>query len=417
VNSESIAMAEIENREEKSSSAHTGSARASAKRNGACVLRTAAELEELRAVWAAWQGHPHSDLDFLLMLCQSREEILSPYVIAVYRDGKPEALLAGRLENRQLSYRIGYLPVFRTKARSLTFQYGALRGNGSDENCKEMILAILGSLKAGEADLATLHYPSTDSFLYKRALSIPGYLSRDFAAVPQPHHLMRLAGTIEEVFRGFSGSHRQSIKSHGRKIEKKLGERLKVRCFRDPGELETAISLIEEVAKKTYHRGLGVGFDDSARSRQIFQFYAENGQLRMYVVLDGDKPIAFWVGVVYGGWFHSDHTGFDSEYRDCSPGTYLQVKMIEDFCREGLHGIDFGLGDAEYKRRFGNETFEESPVSLFAPRPKGMAIKAAHSLTGGVSSVLKEILARMNLLMKLKKRWRDHLQQKGTANA
>jgi hypothetical protein len=226
---------------------------------------------------------------------------------------------------------------------------------------------------------------------------------------------MRLPGTIEEVFQGFSSSHRQAVKSHARKIEKKLGERLKVRCFRDPGELEAGIATVEEVARKTYHRALGVGFDTSPESVRILRFYADRGQLRMYVVFDGDKPIAFWVGVVYGGWFHSDHTAFDPEYRDCSPGTYVQVKLIEDLCRDGHQGIDFGLGDAVYKQRFGNQIFEESPVCLFAPHIKGVTIKAAHSLTAGASNVLKEILSRTNLLLKLKKRWRHHLTQKNAA--
>jgi hypothetical protein len=408
-------MAEIENHVGSANSADPIPAPAAGREVTVRILRSAAEVDELRAPWTAWEGHPHSDIDFLLMLCESRKQVLSPYVIAVYRGGKPDALLIGRLEHQQIKYRVGYLTLFKTMARTISFQYGALRGNGSDENCTQMILAILGSLKAGEADLATLDYPPTDSFLYKRALSLPGILSRDFASVPQPHYLMRLPRTIEEVFQGFSSSHRQAVKSHARKIEKKLGERLKVRCFRDPGELEMGIATVEEVARKTYHRALGVGFDTSPESVRILRFYADRDQLRMYVVSDGDKPIAFWVGVVYGGWFHSDHTAFDPEYRDCSPGTYVQVKLIEDLCRDGHHGIDFGLGDAVYKQRFGNENFEESPVCLFAPHMKGVTIKAAHSFTAGASNVLKKILSRTNLLLKLKKRWRDHLTQKNAA--
>jgi len=379
------------------------------------ILRTAAEFEELREAWTAWGGHLHSDIDFLSMLIESREEILNPHIIVVYRDAKPDAMLIGRLERAQINFKVGYLPLFKARARSLTFQYGALRGNPSDENCKEIIRAILRSLKSGEADMALLDHPSTDSFLYKRALSVPSLLSRDYLPAPQPHHKMRLPGTIEEVFLGLSSSHRKDLRAGGRKIEKKLEGRLKICCFREVAELEVAISQVEEVARKTYHRGLGVGFDDSPRTRQMLRFYARNGQLRMYVVYDADTPFAFWIGVVYGGWFYSDHTGYDSHYRDYAPGTFLLTKMIEDFCREGLQGIDFGLGDALYKQRFGNYHFEESPVFLFAPHWKGLTLKIAHSITGVAGRAMKEMLSRTNLLMKVKSWWRGRLAQKGAS--
>jgi hypothetical protein len=376
------------------------------------ILRTISELEELRTVWTAWGGHPHSDIDFLLMLLQSREEILNPHVIVVYRHGKPDAMLVGRLERSRISLKVGYLPLFSARARIFTFQYGALRGNPSDENCKEIILAILRSLKSGEADMAYLNHPRTDSFLYKRALSVPSLLSRDNLPVPQPHHMMRLPGTIEEVFLGLSSSTRMNLRSKGRKFEKKLDGRLKICCFREVAELEAAISQVEEVARKTYQRGLGVGFDDSPRMRQMLQFYARNGRLRMYVLFAAGTPIAFEIGIVYGGWFYGDHTGYDSHYRDHSPGSYLLTKMIEDLCREGLQGIDFGLGDAPYKQHFGNHSFEEATVYLFAPRMKGLLLKALQTVTSATDNALKNMLARTKLLPKVKRLWRDRLAQK-----
>jgi Acetyltransferase (GNAT) domain len=377
------------------------------------TLTTVAELEELRPLWNDWKGHPHSEIDFLRMLIESREEIVRPHVIVVYRGGKPDAMLVGRLERSQIDFEIGYLKFWKAHPLSLAFQYGALRGNPSDENCKEIVLSILKSLKCGDADLATLSYPSIDSCLSKMALSLPGSLSRDSAAVPQAHHRLRLPATLDEVFQGFSNSHRRSVKSHAKQIEKKLNGRLNIRCFRALDELEEGISVLEEVARKTYHRGLGVGFEDTSRSRQMLQFYARRGQLRMYVLFDADKPITFWAGISHDGWFHLEHTGFDPEYRDCSPGTYLFVKMIECFCAEGMQGIDFGLGDAVYKERFGNESFEEAVVEIYAPRPKGIMIKLFRSLETGVSSTVKKALARTDFLTKLKKRWRDQLAKKG----
>src|SRR5215472_17185511 len=176
------------------------------------VLRTIEELEEFRGPWSAWDGHPHSDIDFLQMLTKSRNEIVSPYVVVVSRGGRPDAMMIGRLESRVIRYRVGYLPVFRTEGLSISFPYGQLRGNPSEENCRAIVQAILNSLKSGEADIATLNYSDTSGCLYQQAMSLPGFLNRGFVAVPQLHHLMRLQGSFEDIFKALSSSYRQALR-------------------------------------------------------------------------------------------------------------------------------------------------------------------------------------------------------------
>jgi len=375
------------------------------------ILRTVAEVEEFRSVWTAWRGHRDSDIDFFLMLLESREEILHPYVVVVYRNGVPDAMMIGRLERRQLGYGVGYLHLFRAWTRIFTFQYGALRGNDSDENCAEIIRAILNSLKSGEADLALLDHPRSDSALYKRALSIPGFLSRDRVIDMRPRRMMRLPATMEEVYLGLSGKHRKHLKSEAKKLRAEF--HLNTCCVRDVEELARITPKVEEVAKKTYQRGLGVGFEDTPRMGALLRLYAKKGWLRIYVLYAADTPIVFWIGAVYDGWFYSDCTGYDPHYRDYAPGAFLFVQMIEDFCREGLQGIDFGLGDADYKKRFSNESFEEATVYLFAPRAKGLLLNALHTATSAADIGIKRVLSRTQLLMKVKRLWRDRLAQKG----
>lgn len=400
----------IEARMEAENSGPTAPAKAAGVESESVrVLRTEAELEEFRGVWTAWEGHPHSDIDFLRTLIASREEVIGPYVVVVSRGGKPDAILVGRLEHRKVRYRVGYLPIFRTTARSISTPYGPLRGNASNENCAAIVRAILDSLKSGEADVATLDYSDTSGYLYKQAMALPGFLNRDILTVPQPHRWMRLGCTAQEALQRLAHGHKRAIE---KKVQKKLNGPARIHCFREVSELERGISTVEMIARKTYHRGLGVGFDAGPRSRQLMRYHAENGQLRMYVMFDGEAPIAFWAGVVHNGWYYSDHTGFDSQYRECSPGTYLFMKMIESFCQEGLQGIDFGLGDAVYKQRFGNHMFEEARINLFAPRPKGLTIWFFQSLTAGISAVLKKILSRGDLVTRLKRFWRDRLAQR-----
>ena len=64
------------------------------------IARTVPEVEGLREAWTGWPGHRDSDIDFYLMINQAHPEILRPHVIALYRDGKPDAILIGRLDKK-----------------------------------------------------------------------------------------------------------------------------------------------------------------------------------------------------------------------------------------------------------------------------------------------------------------------------
>src|ERR1700733_6220874 len=69
------------------------------------VYQTIAELEEIRHIWASWKGYRDSDIDFYLEFIQTRKEVLRPHVVALYRNGVPEALLIGRLERTRMQFK------------------------------------------------------------------------------------------------------------------------------------------------------------------------------------------------------------------------------------------------------------------------------------------------------------------------
>jgi len=96
------------------------------------VLRTLPELESLRGVWTSWKGHRDSDIDFFAEFVRTRPEIIRPHVVVLYRYGTPEAMLIGRLERTQLTFKIGYLRLPGISARILIFSQGGARGNISD---------------------------------------------------------------------------------------------------------------------------------------------------------------------------------------------------------------------------------------------------------------------------------------------
>ena len=139
------------------------------------IARSFPEIEALREQWMSWPSHRDSDIDFYLMIVDSYPEVLRPHVVAFTGMAVPDAILVGRLEQKQVTFSVGYLRPFRPSARCLTFVYGAIHGNASIENTKLLLGSVLDSLKRNEADLALLEFVPLDSPLYTLALDCPGY--------------------------------------------------------------------------------------------------------------------------------------------------------------------------------------------------------------------------------------------------
>jgi hypothetical protein len=375
------------------------------------VVRSLDEVERIRDTWSAWKGHRDSDIDYCLRFVWAREEVVRPHVLVLSRAGQPEAMLIGRLEQTRMRSRIGYLRLPGIAARLLNFSYGGFLGNTSQENSEELLASVMDSMSAGEADMALLDHLGTDSFLYKAAIGEARFSTRDHFIKPEPHCVMNLAGTIEEVYRAFSQGLRAEVKRKKKKILADFEGSVEIRSYRRDEEIDGIVPSLEAIAKTTYQRGLGVGFQDTEQMRHRLRICAEKGWLRIYLLSLAGKPRAFWMGTLHNAVFCSDYNGYDPAFREYSLGTFLLAHMIEDFCKENVRSIDFGFGAAEYKDRFSNCRFDEASVHIFAPHAKGLLLNGVRTATGIADNAARRALARTNLLPRIKKLWRKRAAQ------
>jgi CelD/BcsL family acetyltransferase involved in cellulose biosynthesis len=105
---------------------------------------------------------------------------------------------------------------------------------------------------------------------------------------------------------------------------------------------------------------------------------------------------------MYGEW-----TGYDAAFKELEPGTVVFLKMIEDLCRCGAREIDFGPGDASYKRRLGDRTVAERPTNIFAPTPRGVLLNFLMSIEVLTNRWAKYVARKMKFLDAIKRFWRD----------
>lgn len=381
------------------------------------ILRSFSELQIIREVWESWPGNRDSEMESYLTFLQSHPGIECPHVLVVYRGGVPDCILVGRIERGQVLCRVGYLQM-SFSARIMCFVYGALRGKSSQENGDLMVEEILRSLSQGEADVAYMNFLREDSELFNSALKKPGLLSRDYIRITKPHFAASLPSTVEEFYRGLSSGARWQVKNKEKKLLKDFDGDVKVKCFRDAPEIDTFAPDVEQVAKTSYQRGLGVGFFDSPETREQLRFKAQKGWLRAYVLYVAGRPCAFWIGDVNRGTFGSDFLAYDAELGKYSPGMFLITKVIEGFCagnHEGITAVDFATGHAQYKEVLSNQRWQESSVYIFAPSLKGVGLNLVRSLFLGMDRTIKAALERTNLLQRVKKAWRDRAKLKAAA--
>lgn len=385
-------------------------------REGVRVIRDEADLEQIRELWENLKGDRDSDPTVFLSILHTRAHVLRPHVIVAYRDGQPRSMLVGRLIDEPLVFGIGYARV-RLKARTLYFVYGGARGSDAEEYCDLFVREISRSLKAGEADAAYLNYINVDSALYRAAGTLTSKWRRDDSGARQPHFSATLPESSEAFYASLSYHARKKRKNMMRKLEKTYPG-AHIRVFQAPEEIDVLAEAAESIMHTSYQRGLGVGFMDSPESRDQLRRRAQRGWLRGYVLYLEDSPIAFWIGDLNQQTYRSDYTAYRSEYSAVSPGMYLMLKTIEQFCDDPARNVtevDLALGQAEYKEMLGNRNWQEAAVYLFAPSAKGLTLRLARGLTSGVDTFLKRVLTRLGLLQKIKKRWRMGLTGRAAA--
>ncbi len=114
---------------------------------------------------------------------------------------------------------------------------------------------------------------------------------------------------------------------------------------------------------------------------------------------------------MYQGVFHNVDLGYDPAYKKYEIGKQLLARVLEDLCREKARQVDFGLGDADWKQRFGDMKWEEASVSIFAPNLRGLGMNLCRTPILMTEKAAKRALERTQILARIKKLWRKRATQ------
>lgn len=379
------------------------------------TIEDLSELVSIRGIWETWQTHPNADIDHYITVLDTLGKTASARIFVLYRDEVPVAMLVGRREEVRFSVKFGYIELFPGTLRHLIFIYGGFMGDDSLENCSLLVRAGYKCMKQDKSAVALFSGVRLDSPLF-RAATGQNFIIRDHIPRVQTHRSLSLPRGWNEFNDNLSSKARKNLASQTRKLEESFSGNVNIRCFHQPNELDEMFATVEEVAKTTYQRGLGVGFSDTLMTRRRLTLQAEGGLLWTYVLYLRETPSAFLIGTSYHGTLFLDYMGYKPEAGIYSAGTYLLRSVIQNLCDDSRHSvdsIDFGQGDAQYKSTLGNHEFQEASVYLFAPTLQGAGLNLFRSAVALLDDGAKKILNRTHLLQKIKRLWRSRMITSG----
>jgi hypothetical protein len=377
------------------------------------IIKSIEDIEKVRSIWEAFQVHPVANINYYLESLKNDPQVISPCVLLFYESNMLRLIVVGRIIEMNLVFKIGYLPVYKTRARVLSIIEQGVMGNCGDQDARYIVEALMDLLAQGEADMAHLASIPVESPIYLCARKAPKVLFRGYLSPCEKRWELHLAGSYQQFLEGLSPKSRSTNLRSYRKVERAFKDRLTMRVVSDPEDLAAAFDEMEAVASKTYQRRLGTGFMNTPQERRLLKSLAHREMVSADLLYIDNEAVAFCYGLHHKQVYVYETPGYDPKYADYRVGNYLLLKLIERLCNNSTTKIiDFGLGDAQYKQVYSNKVVVESNVRIFAPTWKGFSLNFARTLTFLISKIIANLLKRFDIYDRVKRfaraRMRSH---------
>jgi predicted GNAT family acetyltransferase len=370
------------------------------------VITRKEDLNELIDLWNSWVQNPNADFDLYLEIIRSRNEVVSPYVVLIIKDSMPVSMLVGRLEYVPFVIKIGYKTILSPKILTLTIIQGGFLGQDTEEQNQAIFTIFNTILESGDIRLINVHGIPNRSLIHELMTKNVSWCFRDHRHTTYPHWFMTVPPNIETFFSGMNSRFRRNFKHKQNLLNEEHKGDVVSTVYTKDVDYDHLSGYIEQIAAKTYHRGLGFGWKNNDENRNRFKLVARKGWLKIYLLFLSGIPVSYYIGTRRGETLFLNFTGYDPALRKNEVGTILFVKLVEDAIESGIKVIDFGSGDAFYKQQYCNKCFDETNVYMFAPTMLNLSLNTLSGLICSLDRFARKLLNRFSMLDKIKKNWR-----------
>ena len=374
-------------------------------------------VERLRSSWEALQSadrfpNVNSDIDRYISVVKSLGSQSSPHVIMLSREGRPVAMLLGRIEEQGVDVRIGYRTILKPRLKALTIVHGGVLGSFDGEVAREVSKHLDGLFADGTVDVVFFNHISAEMPVYGAVREMAGFFRLSHLAVKEPRWIMTMPESMDAFYGAMSTVTRRSMRRAVKSIEKEYPERVEHVVFEGGERLDAIMAEMHSVSVKTYQHAMGVGFVDTPAERQRYRDAAALGWLRVHLLRVDGECIAFDAALEYKGSYFLIAAGYDPALRNLAPGKVLVQMVINYLCNNrAVERLDFGFGDADYKRVYCDSSIAESQVYLFAPRVRTILLNMARTAALGIGRLCTLATERIGSIGRIKRAWRDRLRK------
>lgn len=376
------------------------------------VAQTIAEVEALRDIWNALEpAHVDSEIGYFSVVAANADQVISSYVVRLQRAGRPDILVAARLENLPVPFRLGYSSIGSTQMKAIVVAFDGVIGAQGPSDQAAVIESLEQLLKNRVADVLLMRNVDPDSSLYKIVQEKTPKLRWGRNQSIENTWLAALAPSLDAFLANRSSKARAKLRREDKLLRSAFGESLRVRCFRHPEEHDLLCQDLYRVSSQTYQAGLGAGFGNTRMERELIAYGLRRGNYRCWMLYIDDKPVAFWAGFGNGSIFYTTTPGFLPEFAQHRVGRFTMLRMIETLCADGGYKyINFGRGDAAYKEAFSSSSHRSTDVWIAADRLWPISVLGLYSLNSLINQKGKVWLQSSGWTQKLKSRWRRRIQ-------
>lgn len=358
-------------------------------------------------------------LDFLVHAPNGEIDLHPDFAVAEYELGEPPLVYTRRVGPKSDPPSFASLAVLGARTRrfpllpgipwrvSLRERYllaDQVAGDNSIEALSAFVEGVGQVLRAGVADWVFFDDVEVDSPLWKLLADsnqAPG-VAVFYPSPPQPRWRLRFPDNPADVWKNFSKRAQENFRKRVKKFPHQL------HCYRNESEAGEFLEKAHQISLKswqTQHLGLRVPLNPDQRQR--WERVARMGAMRSYILEHDGAPVAFMQSVQWKDRFLGIETGYDQAYARFSPGTVLLVRMLADLlAQETPRRLDFGWGDAEYKKMFSNERTLSGRVLLVRRAVKPLLVAQFQQFAQTISTIVRAGVNRSTWLACFLRKWR-----------
>ena len=145
----------------------------------------------------------------------------------------------------------------------------------------------------------------------------------------------------------------------------------------DREHLRRFLDDVVSISARSWKQGTGNSLDmpgPRAFIQKLTEYAFAKQWLSIWLLRIHGKPVAMEYQLVFDGKVYALRSDFDDEYKNVSPGSYLNRRLIEELFGNGFKRYYMGPGKNSYKKRWSETGETVSMLIGYAPTIRGRAV-------------------------------------------